>query len=199
MTERVQIKFDCIQGNTRIAAEKLARYFSLAKVNYHDYFLPGTPATRFVYIFANEADREKATSLPDFAEKLQSYHTQLYTPRDSSDCSHRMAFIYGLNSNYFYCKTAEDGVDPPETLDQKKEQLIEALKDILGDDLEDHHFHERKDRAGRIVPPRTMTITLPTFEKTEEFINENTLFAYGILRADQKKFHRNIPIIQCSV
>ena len=201
--ESEKIRLECVSGNTKIAADRVARYFSLQDIQFNDFYTPPQRNhTLIVFVFSNKERKQAVLNLPNLNEELEKCKTKIYiSPSNpSTDNSHRMAFIYKLNPHYFTCYTTEDGAEFNETIDDKKNQLIEALKEKLGEGkIEDYHYIENRDRSGRKQTPRTMTITFKDLETTEEFIKSDTRFPYGIIRADQKCFHRNIPIIQCNV
>ena len=186
-----QLRFKCTEGSPRYAADGLARIFNKGEHNirFIEHYIPKHESRTIICKFETDEDREKAENLPELDAYLTRFKCVRHRPApgNSVEKALRTIFIWNLSPVYFYTYTRRDGHHIDETIQMKKDQLLQDLKERLQPrdmDIIDHHF------IGHIpnTPPRILKLTFRTPEQAKKFNEEDTRTSLGILLKGIKKF-----------
>ena len=152
------------------------------------YFVPRSDPNLFILKFSNEAALDKFTSLADLDTLLrrENFARHVSTPSDTVERAKKTIFVWNLNSHYFNCYTRDDGFDVDETMEMKKNYLIDDIKTRVGTrgmDVADHHFLQRSNTS----PPHALKLTFANIDQATTFNDKDTMLSLGIMRSASKK------------
>ena len=201
MNNRPTLRLALTEGNINQAINKLSTTLGGNDLRAEDYFPAPYDKDKIVIIrFVDEQQKTALLSHENFNTWLHDCKLSqiVNRPNTSAEISERSIFIWGIPGYLFTLFTQADGMEEDETLDVKKEQIIDDLKSSLtpkGMKITDYHFIQRDPTD----IPRNMRLTFENTDQAKKFLEEDTPCMHLTLPAYRKKKDRHIPIRQCKI
>lgn len=178
------------------AAQHIAGFCFKEGILFRNYGFAARNPSAVIFHFCTVDHKDTLLQHKNFNKLLADNNFQPLNqnPIPEANINHRTVFINNLQPSFFY---------------QLDNQTIEDVIILFDNDLKSHahgeniehtHYHRQHTSDGQPAgPPRTMLITFKTLDAAKAFIDCDTFVSYGTILKRNKRFHRPINRVQCTL